>query len=178
MSRSAMILMREITPGTICLGTVVASVSTPSTRIRTRISRAAPAARVGLGLVVDVRGAAFGGLRDDRVHELDDRRVVGGLAQVDDLLVGRARLVLLDRLLDGVLEAIHAHDQRGDVLGRGDSRTDIEVRQAARRRRSPARWPDRTSPAAACARRRRRRGRRRSAWPPRRSAGWRPPCRP
>ena len=34
-----MILIRETTPPTIRLGTVVASVSTPSTRIRTRISR-------------------------------------------------------------------------------------------------------------------------------------------
>ncbi len=107
-----MILMRETTPGTIFLGTVVASVSTPSTRIRTRISRAAAAAGVGLRLVVDVGGAALGGLGDDRVHELDDRRVVGGLLEVDDLLVARARLALLDRLGDRVLEAVHAHDQR------------------------------------------------------------------
>ena len=78
---------------------------------------------------MDVRGAAFGGLRDDRVNELDDRRVVGGLAQVDDLLVGRARRVLLDRLGHRVLEAVHAHDQRGDVLGRSDGRADVEVRQ-------------------------------------------------
>ena len=88
-----------------------------------------PAGRVGLGLVVDVRGAAFGGLRDDRVHELDDRRVVGRLAEVDNLLVRRARRVLLDRLGDGVLEAVHAHDQRGDVLARGHGRADVKVRQ-------------------------------------------------
>ena len=124
-----MILMRETTPGTIFLGTVVASVSTPSTRIRTRISRARPPGRVGLGLVVDVGGAALGRLRDDRVHELDDRRVVGGLAQVDDLLEGRARLALLDRLGDRVLEAVHAHDQRDDVLRGGDRRPDVEVGQ-------------------------------------------------
>ena len=44
-----MILMRETTPGTIFLGTVVASVSTPSTRIRTRISRAARPLASGWG---------------------------------------------------------------------------------------------------------------------------------
>ena len=37
------------------------------------------------GLEVDVGGALLDALGDDRVHELDDRRVVGGLAQVDDL---------------------------------------------------------------------------------------------
>ena len=40
---------------------------------------------VALGLEVDVRCALLDRLGDDRVHELDDRRVVGGLAQVDDL---------------------------------------------------------------------------------------------
>ena len=119
-----MILMRETTPGTIFLGTVVASVSTPSTRMRTRISRAPV-----LGLVVDVGSAALGGLGDDRVNELDDRRVVGRLLEVDDLLVVRARRVLLDRLGDRILEPVHAHDQRSDVLGRGHRRTDVEVGQ-------------------------------------------------
>ena len=123
-----MILMRETTPATIRLGTVVASVSTPSTRIRTRISRPA-ALDLRLGLEVDVGGAALGRLGDDRVHELDHRRVVGGLAQVDDLHRSGAVVVLLDRLLDRVLEAVHARDQRGDVLGRGDRRPDVQVRQ-------------------------------------------------
>ena len=35
-----------------------------------------------LGLEVDVRGALLDGLGDDRVDELDDRRVVGGLADL------------------------------------------------------------------------------------------------
>ena len=38
-----------------------------------------------VGLEVDVRGAVLDRLGDDLVDELDDRRVVGGLAQVDDL---------------------------------------------------------------------------------------------
>ena len=76
---------------------------------------------------MDVGGAALGGLRDDRVDELDDRRVVGRLAQVDDFLDPRARLALLDRLGDRVLEAVHAHDQRVDVLRRGDRRPHVEV---------------------------------------------------
>ena len=45
----------------------------------------AHAHRAVLGLEVDVRGALLDGLGDDLVDELDDRRVVGGLAQVDDL---------------------------------------------------------------------------------------------
>ena len=46
---------------------------------------------VSVGLEVDVRRALLDGLGDDLVDELDDRRVVGGLAQVDDL--GRAVVV-------------------------------------------------------------------------------------
>ena len=37
------------------------------------------------GLEVDVGGALVDALGDERVDELDDRRLVGGLAQVDDL---------------------------------------------------------------------------------------------
>ena len=49
-----------------------------------------------VGLEVDVGGALLDGLGDDLVDELDDRRVVGGLAQVDDL-GGPGLLLLLDR---------------------------------------------------------------------------------
>ena len=84
MSRSDMILMREMTPATMRLrGMRVASASTPSTRKRTTQLAADR-------LEVDVRRALVDALGDERVDELDDRRVVGGLAQVDDLgtLVG------------------------------------------------------------------------------------------
>ena len=122
-----MILIREMTPETIRLGTVASSVRTPSIRIRTRSSgRPAPS---DAGLEVDVRRAALSGLGDDRVDELDDRRVVGRLAQVDDLQRPGALLVLVDRLLDRVLEAVHARDQRGDVLGRGDGGPDSSCGQ-------------------------------------------------
>ena len=40
---------------------------------------------VAVGGEVNVGGAALDGLGDDLVDELDDRRVLGGLAQVDDL---------------------------------------------------------------------------------------------
>ena len=52
MSRLAMIFTREITPATMRRGIVVLSLSTPSTRKRTRISLA-------VGLEVDVRGAVL-----------------------------------------------------------------------------------------------------------------------
>ena len=79
---SAMTLIRLTTPATIERGTTVDSTSTPSTRRR--------AHAVGLGLQVDVRRALLHRLGDDLVGELDDRRVVDGLAQVDDL-PGRTR---------------------------------------------------------------------------------------
>ena len=74
---------------------------------------------------MDVGGSELDRLGDDRVHELDDRRVLGGLAQVDDL-GGAGLVLLLDRLLDGVIEAVQLGDQRGDVLARGDGRADLE----------------------------------------------------
>ena len=66
----------------------------------------------GCGLEMDVRCAPLGRLGDDRVHELDDRRVLGRLAQIDDLDRSRVLLALVDGLLDRVLEAVHAGDQR------------------------------------------------------------------
>jgi len=79
-----------------------------------------------VGLEVDVRRAALGGLGDDGVHELDDGGVLGGLVQVDDL--GRALLRILGhRLLDAVLEAVEAAHERLNVLGRGDRRANLEA---------------------------------------------------
>ena len=106
-----------------------------------------------LGLEVDVGRALLDRLGDDRVDELDDRRVVRGLADLGDL--GELLLALLDRLGDRVVEPAHAADQAVDVVGRGDHRPhlvaghQLEVverehvrrvrhrdEQAARRRRS------------------------------------------
>jgi hypothetical protein len=70
-----------------------------------------------LGLEVDVRGELLDRLGDDRVDQLDHRRVVRGLADLGD--VGDLRLALLDGLGHGFVEAAHAADQRGDVLARG-----------------------------------------------------------
>jgi hypothetical protein len=65
-------------------------------------------ARVALlGVDVDVRGALLHGLRDDRVHELDHRRVAVDLIDGDfafALLVG----VLVDDVLDRVIQARQA----------------------------------------------------------------------
>ena len=73
-----MIFTRLMTPETMRRGTVAESWRTPSMRKRTRSS-------LPVGREVDVGGALLDGLGDDPVDELDDRRVVGGLAQVDDL---------------------------------------------------------------------------------------------
>ena len=73
-----MIFTRLTTPATMRRGTLAASESTPSTRKRTRMLPSP-------GLEVDVRGAQLDRLGDDLVDELDDRGVVRGLAQVDDL---------------------------------------------------------------------------------------------
>ena len=78
-----------------------------------------------VGLDVDVGGALLDGVEQDEVDELDDRRVVGGLREVVDVLVLRllgeldvavvevaddlvergalGRVVALDRLADGHL---------------------------------------------------------------------------
>ena len=79
-----------------------------------------------LRLEVDVRRTELDRLGDDRVHQLDDRRVLGGLAQVDDL-GGIVLVLLLDGLLDRVVEAIELGDERRDVLARGDRGADLET---------------------------------------------------
>ena len=78
---------------------------------------------VRIGLEVDVGGAAAHRVRDHRVHELHDRRVVGRLAQLDHL---RLDLVVLD-LVDRALERPEVLDQRVDVLRRGDGAADLEA---------------------------------------------------
>ena len=114
MSSSDMILMREMTPATRRRGMRVASASTPSTRKRTTSSPRD-------GLEVDVGGALVDALRDERVDELDDRRLVGGLAEVDDL-----RPLVGDGLLDDhVVDLVHAPDERADVLLRRDGGADL-----------------------------------------------------
>ena len=128
MSRSLMILMREMTPETIRLGT------RPPRRARRRRAsgpgaRGRPPAVRRPGFEVDVRCAAFGGLGDDRVHELDHRRVLGRLAQVDDLQRASPLPRPPDRLLDRVLESVHPRDQRRDVIDGGDGRLDVQPRQ-------------------------------------------------
>jgi hypothetical protein len=76
---------------------------------------------VAVGLEVDVRRRHLHRLGHDRVHELDDRGVVGRLEQVHHVAAGGGLLglVLLDRLLDHVVEAIEACDQRQHVLAGG-----------------------------------------------------------
>ena len=69
-----------------------------------------------LGFEVDVRGALVDRLGHEGVHELDHRRVLGDLAQVDDLLV-----LLLD-LLHRVVELVDPGDQGRDRLAGGHGR--------------------------------------------------------
>jgi hypothetical protein len=79
-----------------------------------------------IGREMDIGGVHLHGLGDDLVDELDDGRVVGGLAQIDDLgaLLG---LSLGDGVGvgDDVLQAIQARDEAFDVLGRGDPDTHL-----------------------------------------------------
>ena len=117
-----MILMREITPLTMRRGTVVASLRTPSTRKRTRMLGP-------VGLEVDVGGAALDRLGDDLVDELDDRRVVGRLAQVDDL--GRARSPPPRRPPSRSTTSsrrVRRLIRPDDVVGRGDRRAHVVAR--------------------------------------------------
>ena len=76
-------------------------------------------ARVALlGVDVDVRGALLDRLGDDRVDELDDRRVGVGLVEVQ---IGFAALlgVLLDDVFDRLVHAGQARQQQVQVLDRG-----------------------------------------------------------
>ena len=58
------------------------------------------------GLEVDVGGALLDALADERVDELDDRRVVGRVAQVDDLGAPPSSSIGLGD--DDVVEAVEA----------------------------------------------------------------------
>ena len=116
-----MILMRETTPETIRFGTRAASCRTPSTRKRTRISSSSGSKWMSDAPSVDR-------LAEDRVDELDHRRVVGGLAQLGDVAELGLLLVLVDRLGDRALERVEAPDQRLDVLAGGDRDLAVEAR--------------------------------------------------
>ena len=82
-----------------------------------------------LGLEVDVGGALGDRLAEDRVDELDHRRVVGRLAQVADLGALEVLLLLLvgDRLGDARLERVEAADQGLDVDLGGDRDPAVEA---------------------------------------------------
>ena len=75
---------------------------------------------------MDVGGALVDRLAEDRVDELDHRRVVGGLAQLGDLGVALVLLLLLDRLGDRGLERVEAADQGLDVVLGGDRDAAVE----------------------------------------------------
>jgi len=73
---------------------------------------------------VDVRGALLYRLGDDRLHELHDRCVGRGLAQVGHL--GDRRAVVLHDVLDALREAVEAPDEQSDVVGGGNRGDDLE----------------------------------------------------
>ena len=77
------------------------------------------------GLEVDVGGALLDALPHDGVHELDDRRVVGRLAQVADveLVAGVVGVLEVD-----VVELVQAPDERHDVLSRRRRGAHVEAR--------------------------------------------------
>ena len=126
-------------------------------------------------LEVDVGGAAAHGVGDDRVDELDDRRLVGLVAQLDDL-GGAAR----------PRPRSPRPRRRGARAGRSAPRCPParrprgapRSRWPSRCRRARARWPGRRWPPAACARRGRRSGSSGSGAPWRRRSGSRRPGRP
>ena len=134
---------------------------------------------VAVGLEVDVRGAPLDGLGDDRVDELDDRRVVGRLAQVDDLaeplvvlLARRPRWTTSSRRLRRLMSA-------RDVLAARRRPGGPRSPSSARCRRPRGRWPGRPSRRCSGALADEGDGHRLVALGRRgRRSGWRPPCRP
>ena len=116
MSRSAMILMRDTTPGIIRRGTVVDSDITPSTRKRTRISRSSEskwtseAPRCTASERIEWTSLMTG------ASSADSRRSVTSIALRD------LRRGLRDRVVDPVQLA----DQRVDVLARGHRAAHVE----------------------------------------------------
>ena len=95
--------------------------------VQDAVDAEAHAQLAAVGLEVDVGGALLDGLGDDPVDELDDRRVVGRLAQVDDL--GRPVLLVLSidrRLATTSSRRVRRATSAGDVLARGDRRAHVE----------------------------------------------------
>ena len=146
MSMSLMIFTRETTPEIIRFGTRAASYSTPSTRKRTRISPSSGSKWMSEAPSLDR-------LAEDRVDELDHRRVVGRLAQLGDLAaLALVVLLLVDRLGDRALERVQAADQRVDVVLGGDRDAAVEpghhldvvdrehVRRVGHRDAAASRW--------------------------------------
>ena len=157
MSRSAMIFTREITPAIMRRGIWVVS-------REHAVDAEAHAHLAALGLEVDVRGALVDRLADDRVDELDDRRVVRGLADLGDLR--ELLLADLDRLGDRVVEAAHPADQAGDVVRARPRPAAPRCRSSASGRRARARSTGPTSRPSACRCRRSRSAPRRGGAPP------------
>ena len=169
MSRLAMIFTREIRPGH--------ELARHGRGVHhDAVDAVAHAHVAGARLEVDVGGAAAHGVGDHRVDELDDRRLVGLVAQLDHL--GGARVGLLLELLDRVAEARQLADQRVDVLGRGDRAAHLvagrhrDVVEREHVGRVGGRDEQRS------ARRGRRSGSSGSGAPCRRRSGWRRPGRP
>ncbi len=161
-----MIFTRETMPATIRRGMLVGLAEHA-------VDPEAHAHLATVGLEVDVGGAILHRLGDDRVHELDHRRVLGGLADVGDrgaLLL----LLLLHRLGHRVVEPAHAADQAGDVVRRRHHRAHLVSSDAASGRPAPARSPDRPWRPAGARRRRSRSVRRRSGARPAPRSGSRP----
>ena len=75
-----------------------------------------------LGVHVDVGGALLDRLGDDRVHELDDRRVAVGLVDGDVALAVLG--VLVDDVLDRLVHAREAREQQVEILDGGGGRPD------------------------------------------------------
>ena len=141
MSRSAMIFTRETTPATIRRGIDVVSLSTPSIRKRTRMSRPS-----GSKWMSDAPSSTAWAM-------IELTSLMTGASSADSRMSVTARLglvvLLLDRLGDRVVEPRHPADQRGDVVRRRDDRAQLVARSSASGRRAPARSTGRPSRPAA-----------------------------
>ena len=105
-----MILIRETTPIAIRRLTVAAGREHPVD--------AEQHARVALfGVDVDVRGALLDRLGDDRVHQLDDRRVAVGLVG-QHVGFGLGLGLLVDDVLDRLVHPRQPRQQQVQILDR------------------------------------------------------------
>ena len=171
MSRSARILMREVTAGTTGRGH-------DRRLVEHAVDAVADAHLVLVRLEVDVGGAAVDGLGDHALDELDDRRVLAAGAEVDGLRRRgrRAAPAAAAASVSNVSSATARpapRRRRRPSSGRRCARGRTRCRSARRRpggprsrssprcRRRRARWPGRPSRRAACGRRRTRPG---TAW--------------